>query len=441
MRFFAEILVLFMLLVAGRGWASPDGRFDGDGLRHDLDFKSLPVEQVEAVESDGDARLWVELRAADKKARTAALEAGMAIEEVRGDRIMGVAQPEAVSALAARGLEVVSAVGLLERFAAKDFPKEDAAFHNYSETEEALRALAKAAPSLASVFPVGKSLLGRDILALRLNAVSRGSAASSKPGIVFMGNHHAREHLSNEVPLLLAKHLVENRSKPDIAALLATRDIYFIPMVNPDGVEYDVSGDRYHMQRKNMRANADKSVGVDLNRNYGWHWCEGGASTNPRSETYCGTAAFSEPESAAMKAFVEARPNIKILMSYHTFSELVLYPWGYTDDPIADGKAHAAYKAMAESMAKMTGYTAQQSSELYIASGDTTDWAWATRGIFSFTIELSPKSQWDGGFYPGVQAIATSFAANLRPALYLIGLADDPYRAAPSAPAAGVLGR
>ena len=167
---------------------------------------------------------------------------------------------------------------------------------------------------------------------------------------------------------------------------------------------------------------------MDLNRNYGFTGARPGLN-NPRSDTYCGTGPFSEPETTAVKAFLEARTNIKILLSYHTFSELILYPWGHTDTPISDAPALAAYKAMAETMAKMNGYTPQQSSDLYIASGDTTDWAWAVRGIYSFTFELSPKSLWDGGFYPGVPAIATTFAANLRPALYLIGLADNPLRA------------
>ena len=130
-----------------------------------------------------------------------------------------------------------------------------------------------------------------------------------------------------------------------------------------------------------------------------------------------------------MKAFVEARTNLKILLSYHTFSELILYPWGGSNEQIADKKALEAFKAMAGEMAEMTGYKPQQSSDLYIATGDTCDWAWGARGIFAFTFELTPKSMWAGGFYPGANAVDTTVKNNIRPMLYLIDLSDDPLRA------------
>ncbi len=116
-------------------------------------------------------------------------------------------------------------------------------------------------------------------------------------------------------------------------------------------------------------------------------------------------------------------------MSYHTFSELILYPWGGLREPLSDGRALGAYKAMADTMAGWTGYRPMQSSGLYVATGDTCDWAWDELKMFCFTFELTPKSRWEGGFYPGAGAIATTFKKNVDPALYLIGLADDPYRA------------
>ena len=83
---------------------------------------------------------------------------------------------------------------------------------------------------------------------------------------------------------------------------------------------------------------------------------------------------------------------------------------------------------MAQTMSKWNGYTPQKSSDLYIASGDTTDWSYGEHRIISFTFELDPKSMWSGGFYPGQAKIPVIFKKNINPALYLINLADNPYR-------------
>ncbi|MFC1679440.1 M14 family zinc carboxypeptidase, partial [Elusimicrobiota bacterium] len=143
-----------------------------------------------------------------------------------------------------------------------------------------------------------------------------------------------------------------------------------------------------------------------------------------------GPSEFSEPESQAVRDFIVANPNITIMVSYHTFGEMVLYPWGHLTDPVPDGRAHSAMRNMAASMGQMTGYRDMQSADLYPASGDTCDWAYGERGIFCFTFELSPRSSWNGGFYPGAEAIDTTFRANIDPAVYMVDLADDPYRAA-----------
>jgi carboxypeptidase T len=151
-----------------------------------------------------------------------------------------------------------------------------------------------------------------------------------------------------------------------------------------------------------------------------------------------GPQPFSEPESQAVRDFVSSHTNLKVLLSYHTFSELILYPWGHTDASIGNERDHRVFTTMAQTMSRWNGYKPQQSSELYIASGDTTDWAYGTYGIFAFTFELTPKSMFGGGFYPGAGVIDSTFRANLAPALYLIDLADDPYRAIDQGPGASI---
>jgi carboxypeptidase T len=233
---------------------------------------------------------------------------------------------------------------------------------------------------------------------------------------------------------MYAKYLVANyATNADIKRLVDSREIYVAPIINPDGHVYDYrNGIRGQMWRKNRRANGDGSYGVDLNRNYSWGWGTGGSDTNTRSEVYMGTAPFSEAESQNVKAFVDMQPRMTTLLSTHTFSELILYPWGGTYDKIGEKQGNPAdlpvFEKMARDMSAWNKYTPQQSSDLYIASGDTTDWAYGTHGIFAFTFELSPSSMFGGGFYPSPSVIEPTFNANLKPLLYMLEFANDPRR-------------
>src|SRR5690606_15216465 len=125
-----------------------------------------------------------------------------------------------------------------------------------------------------------------------------------------------------------------------------------------------------------------------------------------------GTAAFSEPETRAIRDYVEAHENITILLTFHTYSQLILYPWGYTYDSIANDADRRVHETMATKMAEWNGYTPEQSSDLYTSSGDTTDWAYGVHGIISFTFELDPGSWTGGGFYPGAGMIPHTVQKN-----------------------------
>lgn len=369
-----------------------------------------------------DNRSWVTISADDSHQRGKLADLGMSIEEVRTGVVAGIVDPESLKKIEAAGFQVQSR-RLLASFGPEDFPAQDSAYHNYAETVAELRSIAGSASDVATLFSLGKSIQGRDLLGVRFN---KGSGA--KPGILFMGDHHAREHLTVEVTLGLARYLADNRAHPAIKSLLEKRDIYFVPMVNPDGAEYDVETGRYRWHRKNMRQNADGSFGVDLNRNYGYTWSDVGSSDDPGDDTYHGPNAFSEPESRAVRDFIVSHPDVRIMVSYHSYGAMVLYPWGHIYDPVPDARAAAAFKTMAQRMGQMTGYEAMQSSELYPAAGDTCDWAWGERQVFCFTFELSGR-----GFYPGADEIGKALEANVEPAVYMIGLSDDPYRAASAA--------
>jgi len=309
-----------------------------------------------------------------------------------------------------------------------DFPVGEEVYHTYDEMVAELRQLEKDYRGLASLFSLGKSMEGRELWAIKIGQET-GAENGDKAAIAYLGTHHAREHVSTEVPLRFARELLERELvDPDIKSLLKSTDIYIIPMVNPDGSMYDIENRRYKYWRKNRHPYGNNIFGVDLNRNYGFGWGTGGSSSSPSSDIYMGRSAFSEPETQAVRDFFLANRQIKIALSFHTFSELILYPWGGRNEGVG-GQDEALFKKMAHDMAAMNNYRPMQSSELYIASGDTCDWLYGALKVYCFTFELSPSSMWAGGFYPDVSIIDGVYEANLKPMFYLAKLADNPLKA------------
>jgi carboxypeptidase T len=402
---------------------------------YDAPPQPVAEDVLPAVEKalEGDPRLWITVAASTKEERTRLLEMGLSIEEVATNSVSGIVHRDSLPAFQAKSVGLLASMPLAQ-FAVsayKDFPAQDAAYHNYQEMYDRLKALEAANPDIASLFSIGRTVQGREIWTLRINSSAKGASPSSKPGAVFQGAHHAREHLSVEVPLLFAVWLLENRNNAEVRKLITTLDIYIQPMINPDGAEHDIADGKYKWWRKNMSTNSG-SQGVDLNRNYDSWWCEAGASNSPWADTYCGPSAFSEPESRAVRDFVKARPNLRTMISYHTYGEMVLYPWGGRYEDIPDQNDLKVFRNLAQGMARLTGYKAQKSSDLYAATGDSCDWAYAEAGIFAFTFELTPKGGWgsSGTFYPGAGVIEKSVRDNVQAALHLLKYTDNPRRAA-----------
>ena len=364
-----------------------------------------------------DDRSWVSVAAEKREERSVLVDCGLSIEKVGSDHVEGIADPSVLACVKKAGFKVLSAKALAS-FDPKDFPPQDSAYHNLQEMDEEFKKIVDGMGGGASVGAIGKTVQGREIKVLRMGG------GSGKPGVLLMGTHHAREHISTEVPLQIGSWLAANAKDPGVAGMLKNRDIYILPVVNPDGVEYDIADGRYRWQRKNMRKNPDGSTGVDLNRNYGYAWGQGGASTSPGSETYRGPEAFSEPETKAVRDFLKSHPNITVVVTYHAYGDSVQYPWSYSYDPIPEPKAMAAFKAIGGKMGELTGYESIQSSDMYISSGDTCDWVWGELKMFCMTVELS-----GGSFYPGASIIGPTVEKNLKAALYLFDIADDPYRA------------
>ena len=380
-----------------------------------------------AFAASAQGRFWITLKAADKAARTSLLEQGFDIIEAdrKNGTVSGIAGQELVDHLSSKSFSVIRSIPLADYAASvsKDFPAADAIYHNYAETTDLLKELASKNSDIASLFSIGKTVEGREIWCLRINSSAKGEAPSGKPGAFFLGNIHAREHLADEVPLLFAAWLMDHRNDADVRKYIAALDIYIIPMGNPDGAEFDIRPGSYQYFRKNMAKNANGSRGVDLNRNFDSWWCQAGASNYPGSDTYCGPKAFSEPESQHIRDFFLARRNIKTHISYHSYASEILYPYGGSDSDVPNARDKQAFIKHATEMGKLVNYEPIKSSDMYIATGDSCDWAYDATGALAFTFELEGR-----GFYPGAAIVKGAVERNIKAAVYLLSVTEDPYK-------------
>ena len=352
--------------------------------------------------------------------RTAIARTGAGIEAVRRRSVVVRATRRERRGIARRGFRI-------RRLArAADFPAADSAYHNYSETVAEMTAVASARPATVRLFSIGSSFEGRNLIGAR---VSDDSAdRTDEPGLLLVAHHHGREHLSVEVALSLL-HLFAESTDQTVRSLVASRQIYILPSLNPDGGEYDIASGTYRLWRKNRQPiPGSTEIGTDLNRNYGYRWgCCLGSSGDPSSETYRGPSPFSAPETAALRNFIDSHPNVRTSISYHSYGGLVLYPYGHTYDdqpPDMTPVDRATFAAIAEEMGRTTGYRAQQASDLYLTDGDFGDWMYGAKRAYAFTIELGGR-----GFYPGAPIIASETARNHAAAIYAAQLADCPTRA------------
>jgi hypothetical protein len=271
----------------------------------------------------------------------------------------------------------------------------DPAFYQDYRTFDAvlarLAAVAAAQPGRVTVVEVGLSLEGRPIRGLRIT----NPGADDRPVVLVQGCQHAREWVSVAAPMYAAEQFATAASGDDLDGLLDQVELVVVPVVNPDGYVYSWDVDRFW--RKNRR----DDVGVDLNRNWEVAWGGEGASADPFAEDYRGAAPFSEPESAAMRDFIAADPDVITLFDVHSFGQLLLYPWGYA---VIDSNDDALFADLVADMSDamwqpyQESYTPLQSAELYPAAGNALDWAYGVHGVYAVTAELRPSYDEEWGF-------------------------------------------
>ncbi len=280
-------------------------------------------------------------------------------------------------------------------------------YHPYSEIVAYHQQLSNDFPQLASVRVIGQSHQNRDIIATEITGPGDSSA---RPVIFFNGMQHAREWISPAVVTYIADRLCNLYGQDQrVTDLLDRVVVKIVPIVNPDGYNYSWTNDRFW--RKNRRNNGDGTFGVDLNRNWDINFGGDGSSGDTSSDIYRGPFAFSEPETAAVRDYVLADPNIVAHVDFHSYSQLILYPWGYADiqPPEPDYTFFVTFsQRLSDVIRSVHGefYIPMQGVDLYPASGTCSDWTYSA-DIKGWTIELRPASAFPGFDLPPDQILPT----------------------------------
>ncbi|MDP9405815.1 MAG: hypothetical protein M3O86_04320, partial [Actinomycetota bacterium] len=340
---------------------------------------------------------------------------------------------------------------LAEAAAQEAAPQQRMTYRVLANYNNDMRRLETLAPDLVKLVTLpNKTHQGRDVLALEIGGNIAAAATDGRPQSLLMGLHHAREWPSAELTMMFAEDLVDSYLKGDaeIKGVLDQLRLFVIPVVNPDGFVRSretvsdfvaplpgaaaVAGEfAYH--RKNMRPHTvlgrselagTVQQGVDPNRNYPYKWGGPGASGSTSVQTYYGPGPGSEPEIKNILSILR-NSQVLTLISNHTYSDLVLRPFGDTRANTPDEKI---IKGHADAMAEINGYRSIKGIELYVTTGTTEDWVYGTTGALSFTFEIGANgvtgfgntTPADGqGFHPQYNLHIPAFYARNRGAFLL----------------------
>ncbi len=267
---------------------------------------------------------------------------------------------------------------------------------------------------------IGTSNEGRALWAVKISD-NPGIHEANEPEVLYTAIHHAREPEGLMVVMYYMWWLLENHENNTMANyLIHNRQLWFIPIVNPDGYVYNQTTNPGGggMWRKNRKNNNDTYFGVDLNRNYGpyymWNSENNGSSTSTNNDTYRGPAPFSEPEVAAIDRFMRAHV-IRTALNYHTFGNYLIYPYGYTNQETMDS---VLYREFAFDMTATNRYHlgTDQQTVRYGTRGTSDDYMFGDitkPQTFAMTPEVGPT------FWPPSTSILPLAQENLNSNLHI----------------------
>ncbi len=279
-------------------------------------------------------------------------------------------------------------------------------YRTVEETLATIDNLVNTYPGLAQAIDIGdtwEKQNGYGGYDLRVLKISNQSISGPKPVLYAMGSIHAREMAPAELLTRFAEHLLdEYETNGDIRWLLDHHEIHLLLQGNPDGRKQAEPG---VLWRKNTNQNycgaTSSDRGADMNRNFSFQWGGSGASADPCSLTFRGAFAASEPETDAIETYVRSifpdqrGPGVNdpappdttgVYLDIHSFSELVLWPYGF--DEVSNAPNEPELEALARKLAWFNGYKPEQSSDLYPAAGASDDFAYGELGVAAYTFEL-----------------------------------------------------
>jgi len=299
------------------------------------------------------------------------------------------------------------------------------AYHTYEEMVEEMRLIAERYPEITRLIDIGDSwektqgMADRDIWAIKISN-NPDLEEDDEPDVLIVGCHHARELISVEIPLAIVRALTDKYpADARIKYLVDNREVWIIPMLNPDGHVYVEEVNSTWRKNRNTNGNSNSLYqGVDLNRNYGFKWGydNTGSSPQAKSETYRGTAPFSEPETQAIKDLMEEH-DFALGLSYHSYGNSFLFPWGYIDEDTED---NTVFERLGRIYCKKNEYIYGNAKDgiIYNTNGDMDDWTYGEQEtknkILGMTVEVGDS------FQPPSSEIPKLVGENLEPALRLI---------------------
>ncbi|MBN1755339.1 hypothetical protein JW877_03900 [bacterium] len=293
-------------------------------------------------------------------------------------------------------------------------PRDIGGYHTFSETMEFMDSLHLLYPHIvAERESIGITWEGNIIWAQKIS--DNPSLDEDEPEVLYDALIHAREAISHEQLIYFMRYLCQYYGSDDlITYLVNNRELWFIPVFNPDGFLYNEN----HwpagggIWRKNRRNNGDGTFGVDLNRNFGYMWGydDIGSSPSTSDQTYRGPSPFSEPETQYYRDFVNDHQFI-LSFHYHSYQGLYLFPWGY-DYLLADD--YELFMEYGIEFTRFNSYIPAPATDLYPANGTTIDWMYGdTSGhhkTFAYIIEVGGE---DDGFWPPEDRIVELCEATL----------------------------